>query len=193
MWWKNSVGMALAMLGLVVSTVAAEPMQERLVLSLPDGWDIGNFSVEGDMKMTEWIPDGQSVENWTERITLQVFRGVGDMTVQGFAHRILVNSEWVCARTTKQIDEQETDGPYPVLTLTLACDTDNQHNHIRYKFIEGNDNFYVVQRAWRGEADDSERPDRSQTTDRSWTKFLDGVHVHDRGASLLRDGVARLP
>ena len=155
----------------------SEQMNERLVLSLPDGWDIGSYSVKENRVMTEWLPPGQTIENWSERITIYVFRAVDKMTVAGFAQRILGNSQVACVTTHSELGEVKEDSKYPMLELMLECEKDDQLHEIRYKLIDGKYNFYVVQCSWRGESKNHRRLNRSRETNQPWSFFLSGVGV----------------
>ncbi len=60
-------------LGALVATPAvAQLVNENLLVSMPDGYKVGFSTKKNRMIMNEMVPAAESVENWTEMITVQV-------------------------------------------------------------------------------------------------------------------------
>ena len=52
---------------------AAAFINENLITTAPAGYHIGFQNKGDDGLITEWVPAGETVENWTEMVTVQVF------------------------------------------------------------------------------------------------------------------------
>ncbi|WP_419903122.1 hypothetical protein [Kiloniella sp.] len=56
---------------------------EFFMAAIPDGWQALPRATEAQQTSAEWLPPGQTVENWTDMITVQVFPGwaEGDVSI----------------------------------------------------------------------------------------------------------------
>ena len=52
---------------------AAAFVNENLITTAPAGYHVGFRNKSDDGLITEWVPAGETVENWTEMVTVQVF------------------------------------------------------------------------------------------------------------------------
>ena len=64
----------LAVLG--ASAARADLENENLLVTAPPGYKVGFSDKKPDMLMTEFVPAKETVENWTEMVTVQVFFGL---------------------------------------------------------------------------------------------------------------------
>jgi hypothetical protein len=48
---------------------------ENLVFSPPKNFAVGYTSSHDNRVMTEYVPDGQTVDDWTQLVTVQIFHG----------------------------------------------------------------------------------------------------------------------
>src|SRR5512141_3413025 len=74
----------ILLVGLAVVTPAADslaqqrPMPfvgENLLVTLPDGYKVGHTAKNDKISITEMVPKAESVNNWTEMVTTQIFFG----------------------------------------------------------------------------------------------------------------------
>ncbi|MEH6629386.1 MAG: hypothetical protein V7776_01085 [Halopseudomonas aestusnigri] len=89
--WLQSVFTAATMLLVTTSSVIAAGDHavgqggngEFFMASIPDGWQALPRATKAQQTSAEWLPQGQTVENWTDMITVQVFPGwaEGDVSV----------------------------------------------------------------------------------------------------------------
>ena len=132
---------------------------ENLLLAPPKDFKIG-FQSNRNM-MTEWVPLAETVDDWTQMLTVQVFRGAtvdAATFLQGVGKRYMD----ACPGTTaKGVYTGQVNG-YVVSMLLLKCprnpDTGKPET-TAFRVIKGNDALYSVQRAWRGVPSDQELDD----------------------------------
>jgi hypothetical protein len=52
---------------------------ENLLVALPQGFKVGFQDSRNGMNMQEWVPANETVQNWTEMVTVQVFLKRSDL------------------------------------------------------------------------------------------------------------------
>ena len=67
---------ALFCVALGAHPAAAELVNENLLAGLPSGYKVGFHDKQGNLEMTEWVPAKETVNNWTEMVTVQIFFGL---------------------------------------------------------------------------------------------------------------------
>ena len=147
---------------------------ELLQLSIPEGW-VSGFQVEkGQMEMHEFIPDNQNIDHWSDMITVQIFYGGIGKTAIEFA--AVFKQGWKNSCPSMQDSEEITgfENGYAFAFWTQYCElspVSQRSEFVLIKAIQGKDNFYVIQRAWRN------IPGQDEVT--QWTRFLQEVYVCD--------------
>ena len=58
------------------SAARADLENENLLVTAPPGYKVGFSDKKPNMLMTEFVPAKETVENWTEMVTVQVFFGL---------------------------------------------------------------------------------------------------------------------
>jgi hypothetical protein len=58
------------------SAARADLENENLLVTAPPGYKVGFSDKKPYMLMTEFVPSKETVENWTEMVTVQVFFGL---------------------------------------------------------------------------------------------------------------------
>jgi hypothetical protein len=148
---------------------------ENLHVLLPKGYKIDYQQRQGKMLITEMVPEGQNVNNWTEMVTVQVFfGGLPQVTPESF-HKGL-DAQWkrACQNAESQPIRKGTENGYP-FTFWLEFCPENpatgkpEFTHV--KAIQGTDSFYVVQKAWKYSPTEKEVG--------TWSKFMSTVKVID--------------
>jgi hypothetical protein len=156
--------LAAAVLGAGAITLASGQSlleAENLLFSPPKEFRIGYQSSRDNRSMTEWVPAAETVEDWTQMLTVQIYRGatVDSATfLQGIGQRYRDD----CPRTTaKGIFTGQVNG-YVVSMLVLKC-PNNPHTGkpetTAFRVIKGTDALYSVQRAWRSVPSDQDIED----------------------------------
>jgi hypothetical protein len=147
---------------------------ENLLAELPEGFKVDYQAEEGNQTITEMVAEGESVEDWTTMVTVQVFLGKTDTTPQQ-AQDILTN-DWfnACANSETYPVADGAENGYNFVLWQLYCPLNSatQKPELTYmKAIQGNDSLYLVQVAFRFE------PSEADVT--QWINYLKEVKVCD--------------
>jgi len=126
-------------------------VDENLLFAPPKGFQIGYQSRHGNNSITELIPSGQTVDDWTQMLTVEIFRGA-TVDAPDFLGRVGGRYRGDCPNTTAQgIVTGHVNG-YEVSMLLLRCPL-NPHTGkpetTAFRAIKGADALYLVQHAWR--------------------------------------------
>jgi hypothetical protein len=102
--------------------------------------------------LTEFIPNGETVDDWTEMLTVQIFRNLKDVAPAAFLQNI--GAQWVntCPETPKDSIRSGQVNGYPVSMLVLRCPkspSTGKPETTVFRVIRGKDALYSVQHAWR--------------------------------------------
>ncbi|EPY02812.1 hypothetical protein [Magnetospirillum fulvum] len=180
---------SLAVLGLLAaapvfaqSSQAPEPT-ERLVMIPPEGWVGGGASSGRNTVSTHMFPPGQTSENWTEMLTIQV---IADPRAEAraFVQRVVDASRAGCDASGPSPATEGMTNDYPVATLTVTCTRGHQSGKggiVAVKAIRGKQALFVVERLWRGPAfarDDSPPIPKAMLLE--WSTFLRSVSLCDQ-------------
>ncbi len=151
-----------------------ELVDENLLVNIPDGYKVDFQTKRGKLIMTEMVPREESVQNWTEMVTTQVFLGLTSATPAQF--RTLMAKQWVtaCPGGSFTPIRQGLENGYPFSLWLQLCPRNpstGKPENTWLKAIKGNDSFYVVQKAFRFD------PTREQITE--WMHYFRQVAVCD--------------
>jgi len=144
---------ALVLAGLAWTPVArAQFNDENLRQVLPPGFKIGFKSERPGLTMTEDVPDGQTVKDWSEMITTQVFLGRKSADPSAFLSG--VRSRWLaaCPGSVEPTIHTGNANGYPVSMMLLGCPLNpatGKPEVALMRGIAGADSFYLIQYAWR--------------------------------------------
>ncbi len=169
--WRALMALILALL--FAASAAAQLVNENLLVELPPGYKIAFPTKKNNMLMNEMVPASETVDNWTEMVTVQIFFGL-KTTPEQFAGRL--NNGWLasCPGSSATTVVSAVENGYPALLWLLDCPRNpatGKPEMTWVKAVAGNDSFYVVQKAFRFS------PSKDQVV--QWTKFLKSVAVCD--------------
>ena len=156
------------------SAARADLENENLLVTAPPGYKVGSSDKKPNMLMTEFVPAKETVENWTEMVTVQVFFGL-KATPQQFMDDMA--KRWRAACPDAEEAHTVADAPengYPTLVWLLSCPKNpgtGKPEITWFKAVQGNDSFYLVQKAFKFE------PSKEQIT--RWMGYLRKVSVCD--------------
>ncbi len=134
------------------ATAQAQLKNENLLVGMPQGFKAGFSDSRNGMNMQEWVPANETVQNWTEMVTVQVFLRRSDLDPVQFL--ATMEKQWAGAckgSTATPVAIGKANG-YASATMTLRCPllaSSGKPETTMMKTIKGNDRFYVVQRAAR--------------------------------------------
>jgi len=162
------------------ATVAAAPQEgvpggEVLFTVVPKGYKIAFQQRQGNLLMTEMVPQGQSVQAWTEMVTIQTFLGgVPQRSPEAFAKTMDDLWQNNCPGAESQFIRKGTENGYPFAFWLESCPRSPMTGKPEFtlmKGIQGNDSFYVVQKAWKS------NPTKEEIA--SWSAYMAKVKVRD--------------
>ena len=112
-------------------------------------WDIGYSAGNQVQRLTEFVRPGQTVENWTELVTSQMFNkafDLGSVEDQIAAHRKDLVAR--CPGSTVEVIRQTPDG---VLyeSHVVNCEQ-GADEHVLTRILDGTSNRFLVQYSVRG-------------------------------------------
>jgi hypothetical protein len=140
---------------------------------VPDGYKIDFQQRSGNMLISEMVPAAQSVADWTEMVTVQVFHDL-KVTPEQLKARIDQEGLAACDGIQSNPVAQGDENGYAYMVWLQSCPLNKATGKPEitwFKAIAGNDSFYVVQLAFKA------WPSKEQIT--SWMHYLGSVRVCD--------------
>jgi hypothetical protein len=131
---------------------------ENLLFAPPKDFKVGFQSNHDNRLMTEWVPAAETVEDWTQMLTVQIYRGAAvdaATFLQGVGKRYM---DACPATTAKGIFTGQVNG-YVVSMLLLKCPQNpgtGKPETTAFRVIKGTDALYSVQHAWRAVPSDQD-------------------------------------
>lgn len=147
---------------------------ENLLVTMPSGFKVGFQDSKNGMNMQEWVPAGETVQNWSEMVTVQVFLKRTDLDPAKMLQSIQKQWQEACKGSTATPITVDKVNGYPASTTLLRCPllaATGKPETTMFRAIKGNDSFYMVQRAVRATAT-PEQLDRMK-------QYLDKVSLCD--------------
>jgi hypothetical protein len=165
--------LAAGLLSFAAFPAAAEFVDETLLVNVPAGYKIGFRDRDKNELVNEMVPDNETVNDWTEMVTVQIFYNL-KVTPESF--RASGEKFWAetCAGSAFNTVAKGIENGYPALVWMQSCPLNSQTGKPEitwFKAIQGNDSFYVVQKAFKFE------PSKEQVVE--WTRYLKKVAVCD--------------
>src|SRR5690348_1484537 len=137
-------------LALVVSARAFAFEGENLLVTMPQGYKVGFQQKKSGAQITEMVPSGETVEGWTEMVTVQVFNGMTGVTPEQFRGRMVQMWSGACADAVAGPPTLAVENGYRIAFWMMTCPLNKASGKPEttwFKAIEGRDSFYVVQKA----------------------------------------------
>jgi hypothetical protein len=141
-----------------VATGQAPVSGETLLFSPPADFKVGYSARHDNTAITEFVPNGQSVDDWAQMLTVQVFHGA-TVDPATFLGGLGARYTHACPGTSaKGIFTGQSNG-YVVSMLLLRCPNNpatGKPETTAFRVIKGKDALYSVQHAWRAVTSDQE-------------------------------------
>jgi hypothetical protein len=169
---RTLLSTALASL-LLTGAATAQLVNENLLVGLPAGFKVAFQDRKPNVQMTEAIPSGETLETWTEMITIQVFSGMKS-TPDQFRSRLEQFWRGACADGRGDEITKGAEKGYPFMIFVLSCPLNPKTGKPEitwFKAVQGNDSFYLVQKAFKS------MPSKDQVT--QTMQYLGAVTVCD--------------
>jgi hypothetical protein len=171
-WMAAGAALLMCLTG---STLQAQQLKnENLLVGMPQGFKLGFKDSKNGMNMQEFVPASESVENWTEMVTVQVFLSRKDLQPAPFLSAMQMQWAGSCKDSTATPVATGKVNGYEAASILLRCPlltSTGKPETTMLKAIKGNDSFYVVQRAVRSVPP----PERLETM----KKYIESVSVCD--------------
>lgn len=153
--------------------VHAQLVNENFLVPLPPGYKIDFRDKKNNMVMSEMVPVKETVNDWTEMVTVQVFSGLA-ATPEQFQQRLQTLWANSCPGAKFATVSSEVQNGYPTLLWMQRCGLNSatgKPENTWFKAVKGKDSFYLVQKAFKFE------PSEAQIT--QWVSYLKGTSVCD--------------
>ena len=152
----------------------AQLQNENLMVAMPEGYKLGFQDKNNNSLINEMVPAGQSVTDWTDMVTVQIFFNMRNLSPAQFKER--VDKLWTetCPGVQSNPVTSSVERGYPMMVWIQFCPLNKQTGKPEFtmlKSIQGNDSFYVVQKAFRF------KPEKDQID--QWSRYLRSVYVCD--------------
>lgn len=147
---------------------------ENLLAFLPVGFKVDYQAEQGNQSITEMVPEGESVEEWTTMVTVQLYLGETNTTPQQAQETLTASWFAACENSETYPVAEGVENGYNFVLWQLYCPVNPATQKVEYtylKAIEGNDSFYLVQVAFRYV------PTEADIT--QWMNYLREVRVCD--------------
>jgi hypothetical protein len=172
---RHAACLLLAVLALTFRAPTAHALEgEVLLVTVPKGYKIGFEKKANNQIMTEMVPLTQTVKDWTEMVTVQIFLNLRGVSPSQYRQRIQNMWTQACDGSEFSAVKEGEEGGYPTLTWLSKCPYNNATGKPELtwmKAIQGRDSFYLVQKAYKFE------PTAEQKA--VWGAYLDSVSVCD--------------
>ncbi len=172
---RRAACLVLVTFALSLATTAAHALEnEVLLVTVPKGYKIGYEKKAGGQIMTEMVPTAETVRNWTEMVTVQIFLNMRDVTPAQYRTRMETLWANACAGSEFSKVKEGVERGYPTLTWLQKCPLNRQSGKPEFtwmKALQGRDSFYLVQKAYKFDPSAGQR--------KEWGGYLDSVRVCD--------------
>jgi hypothetical protein len=127
---------------------------ETLLVNLPKGFKVGFHNKTEQQMITEMVPAAETVEAWTEMLTVQIFYNLRDVTPAAYRARIEKLWSDSCPGASFSKLKEATENLYPMALWSQRCPLNKATGQPEYtwmKGVQGRDSFYLVQKAFKAE------------------------------------------
>ena len=149
---------ATILFALFASPALAEELSgENLLASLPPPFELGWQTQQDNLELFEYVPHGEKVEDWSRMITIQVFHGKPGADGSGVGSKMAEIWERACTNGSGAEATSGTENGYGFAVWSYDCPLNPESNKPETMFLKamiGVDALYVVQYAYRAEADE---------------------------------------
>ena len=126
-----------------------------------------------------FIPNGETEENWTRKIIVQIFKGL-KMDAADYMAQMQGRKIGSCSQYDARDLVTDTHNGYPSARITLVCSYNVENDKGSLAMVQvysGEENFYYVQQAWRGPPFDLKSLPVSEALQQEWIAFFGSVTV----------------
>ena len=154
-------------------TASAQLVNENLLVVVPPGYKLDYQNKKPNSLMNEMVPVGESVNDWTEMVTVQIFYNL-KATPDQFEGTLAKGWLGTCPGARAEPVASGPEHGYLAGVWLLNCPKNpatGKPEMTWVKIVQGNDSLYVVQKAFKF------APSKDQVV--QWMKYLRSVAVCD--------------
>jgi hypothetical protein len=154
--------------------------REQLNFAAPKDWKITHQAQKNNPTTVEMIPEKETLENWTRKITVQIYQNSEKYRPESFIDEMAESAKKTCENVTivpVRNDRQNGHAfSQKILVRTKPHDSGTNET-IQIKAIKGDESFYVVQLA-----DRTEKMSREEML--HWAVYLRDITVSQKAGGL---------
>jgi len=169
----RAVPLCLALGVSLASATAMAASSEQVLMPKFDGY-VKAFEASdpktGDI--TEFVPEGQTVEAWTDMVTVNIAPNSAWVSPRAFLGTMEAGWREVCQNSQANWLREGEEHGRPMAVLMLSCPLNpatGKPETSWIKGIQGKEGFYTVQKSFRTEVKEADVV--------TWVKWLSGVMV----------------
>ena len=143
-------GLALTLMFFLVCIAQGQNKIENVYLELPPGFEEGFKDGDESFFIQEWVPKGETVNDWSEMLTLTI-QDTPNVDPVEFFNRMADGWEESCPEYGGMLLHEGLENNYPVAVWFLKCPTNPMTNKPEFTYVKGiagNEHFYTVQLAY---------------------------------------------
>jgi hypothetical protein len=114
----------------------AQFVNENLLVRVPDGYKVDHQARNDKQIINEMVPNTESVTNWTELVTVQIFLG-SKVTLQQMQDSIAQGWMKACPQGLRVPIVEATENGYPVSVWQLSCPNNAQTGKPEMDLVQG--------------------------------------------------------
>jgi hypothetical protein len=127
-------------------------LDENLISPVPTGFQIGMHANNGPMTIAEFVPDGETVKDWSKMVTVQIFHNLHGVDPDAFSDGMKTRWLAACAGSEVHKIKNGLENGYPFSLYLYACPLNpatSKPENMFAKVISGSDSLYSVQFAYK--------------------------------------------
>ncbi|MDU8926892.1 hypothetical protein RXV86_05810 [Alisedimentitalea sp. MJ-SS2] len=180
MFLKRAYPPLLALVVSISHTLATHAKQlepgEYFLVDVPDALNYHHVHSDQDrnLRISEFVPRGQNVNNWREMVTIMTFRGLRGVTARQFAERMIADADNECATCSGELLQKGRLEGYRFALTMLSVPRPASGTSPEWNLglvIRGKDSMYLVMKAWR------QNPSPKDVT--QWRSILSKARICD--------------
>lgn len=180
----------LATLAVLISSAmpvpAAEQGGEQLLFVSPPKWREVFNGLEENLSTTEYIPEADKEDAWTEMLTVQIVLGMKDANPETVLANVAVHLAKECHEFDAKPIALGGTGDYPTMGMMMLCGAHSESRGGEFSLlrgIAGKENFYLLRKTWRTETYVIADPPPIDLEDRKfWLGYLSYLTICDPAA-----------
>jgi uncharacterized protein len=180
------------------------PGADQFNFHLPPGFKVGFQERTPAQSLSKYVPDGESVTDWTQMITVTTLHGVVK-DLNAVVREILAPLRARCTGSYGPSTAARSENGYPTARTIFNCDNMNtsspppdvqikRFERMAIKAIQGRTGVFIVQRAWHSNTSSVPSGTNIASLQTQWAAFLDEIEICAPGQCRLpsQHGVADL-